>query len=171
MTRRLYFLVPDVETARRIVDELLLARIEERSIHVIAKADIPLEDLPEAGLSKTSDLVKSIERGGAIGGAAGLLAGLMAVAVPPAGVILGGGAVILLSTLAGAGVGAWASSLIGVSVPNTELKRFQNAVESGQILMLVDVPSDREDEIKALIERHHPEVNVAGTEPTKPAFP
>ncbi len=28
--RRIYFLVPDIATTKRIVDELLLARIEER---------------------------------------------------------------------------------------------------------------------------------------------
>ena len=35
--RRIYFLVPDHDTTKKIVDELLLARIEERHIHVIAK--------------------------------------------------------------------------------------------------------------------------------------
>lgn len=167
---RLYFLVPDVVVARQLVNELLLARIEERDINVIAKAGTPLEDLPEAGLKEKSDLVKAAQRGAAVGGATGLLAGLVAVAAPPAGLVLGGGAV-LATTLFGAGFGAWASSLIGVSVPNTELKHFEQAVEAGQLLMLVDVPKDRVEEIASLVKRHHCEVNVAGTEPTKPAFP
>ncbi len=167
---RIYFLVPDVVVARQLVDELLLARIEERNINVIAKAGTPLEDLPEAGLKEKSDLVKAAQRGAAIGGATGLLAGLVAVTVPPAGLVLGGGAV-LATTLFGAGFGAWASSLIGVSVPNSELKRFEQAVEAGQLLMLVDVPKGRVDEIASLVKRHHYEVNIAGTEPTKPAFP
>jgi hypothetical protein len=33
--RRIYFLVPSVASARLIVDELLLARIEERHIHIV----------------------------------------------------------------------------------------------------------------------------------------
>jgi hypothetical protein len=41
--RRLYFLVPEVETAKTIVDELLLARIEERHIHIVAKDHHALE--------------------------------------------------------------------------------------------------------------------------------
>ena len=45
--RRLYFLLPDVATARTVVDELLLARIEERHIHVIAKEGVALEDAPK----------------------------------------------------------------------------------------------------------------------------
>ncbi|HET9023545.1 MAG TPA: DUF1269 domain-containing protein, partial [Burkholderiaceae bacterium] len=44
--RRIYFLLPDVASARAIVNELLLARIEERRIHVLAREGTPLEDLP-----------------------------------------------------------------------------------------------------------------------------
>ena len=49
--RRLYFLVPNVESAKKINDELLLARVEERHIHIIAKEGTPMEDLPEASLT------------------------------------------------------------------------------------------------------------------------
>lgn len=170
MTRRLYFLVPDIDCARQIVDALLLERIEERNIHVIAREDTPLEDLPEAGLLQKTDLVKAAERGIAVGGATGLLAGLVAVSFPPAGLVLGGGAV-LLTTLIGAGFGAWASSLIGAGLPNSELRHFEKAIQSGQVLMLVDVRSDRMDQIAELIKAQYPEAEIAGTEPTRPAFP
>ena len=42
--RRLYFLVPDIEHTRTIVDELLLARVDEKHIHIVAKEGTPLED-------------------------------------------------------------------------------------------------------------------------------
>ncbi len=42
--RRLYFLVPTVDRATQIVDELLLARIEERHIHIAAKDHHALEE-------------------------------------------------------------------------------------------------------------------------------
>ncbi|RMD67961.1 MAG: DUF1269 domain-containing protein, partial [Gammaproteobacteria bacterium] len=87
--RRLYFLVPDVETAKKIVDELLLARVEERHIHLIAKEGTPMEDLPEATFLQKTDFIPALERGLAIGGATGLLAGLVAVTFPPAGLVLG----------------------------------------------------------------------------------
>jgi hypothetical protein len=170
MSRRLYFLVPDIDHTKRIVEELLLGRIEERHIHVMAKEGTPMEDLPEAGVLQTSDVVRAAERGAGVGGATGLLAGLVAVSFPPAGLVLGGGAV-LLTTLAGAGIGAWASSLIGAAVPNSELERFKEALENGQVLMLVDVPAERVDEIEDLIRKHHPEAEIAGTDPTWPPFP
>ncbi|MBA3058636.1 MAG: hypothetical protein FP823_12175 [Rhodoferax sp.] len=55
--RRIYLLVPPVESARSVVDELLLARIEARHIHVIAREDRPLDDLPKASVAQNSDLV------------------------------------------------------------------------------------------------------------------
>lgn len=168
--RRIYFLLPNLEHARQVVDELLLARIEEHHIHVLAKEGIPLENLPEASFLQKSDFVPALERGLAVGGAAGILAGLMAVTFPPAGMVLGGGALLGIA-LAGAGMGAWISSMIGVAIPNRQLKQFTEAVDRGEILMLVDVPKPRVHEIEELVRSHHPEAEIEGTEPTIPPFP
>ena len=35
--KRIYFLVPNLEITKKIVDDLLLSRIEERHLHVVAK--------------------------------------------------------------------------------------------------------------------------------------
>jgi hypothetical protein len=168
--RRLYFLVPNVDSAKQIVDELLLARVEERHIHVIAKEGTPMQDLPEATLAQSSDVVPAFERGLAVGGATGILAGVVAVTFPPAGLVLGGGAVLGIA-LAGAGFGALASTMIGVSAPNSRLKKFEEAVEAGELLMLIDVPKDKVAKIEELIVGHHPEAEIEGTEPTVPPFP
>ena len=65
--RRIYFLVPDISVTKYIVDELMLARIEERHIHIIAKQGTPLEDLPEASLLQKSDFIPAVEKGPAEG--------------------------------------------------------------------------------------------------------
>ena len=168
--RRIYFLVPDIATTKRIVDELLLARIEERHIHVIAKRGTELEDLPEASLLQKSDFVPAVERGLALGGSVGVLAGLVAVVLPPASTVIAGG-ILLGSALAGAGVGAWAGGLIGASTGNSRIKQFEQAVEAGQFLELADVSKGRVEEIEARIKKHLPEVEIEGTEPVIPAFP
>lgn len=168
--RRIYFLVPDIETAKTVTDELLLARIEERHIHVVAKEGTELGDLPKASLLQTSDVIPAVERGLAVGGATGILAGLAAVTFPPAGVVLGGGAV-LATTLIGSGVGAWISSMIGVDVKNTQIEKFEDAIEKGSVLFLVDVPKKRVEQIEEMVKKHHPDANVKGTEPHIPAFP
>jgi Ammonia permease len=168
--RRLYFLLPDVACARKVVDALLLNHVEERHIHLLAKRGTELEDLPAASVAQRTDLIPALERGVTVGGATGALAGLVAVAVPPAGLVLGGGAVLSLA-LAGAGLGAWMSSLMGISTPNSRLKRFEQAIESGQLLMMVDVPVERVDDIETLVRDIYPQAEIGGTEPTVPPFP
>ena len=170
MKRRLYFLLPDVATSRQVVDELLLARIEERHIHVLAKEGTPMEDLPEASLLQKSDFVHGVEQGIAVGGATGALAGIVAVTFPPAGLVLGGGA-ILATALAGVGIGAWVSGMVATDIPNSRLKDFESAVAAGELLMMVDVPKEQVDTVSAMVKSHHPEADIQGTEPTIPAFP
>lgn len=168
--RRIYFLVPDVSTTKRIVDELLLARIDDRHIHVIAKNGTPMEDLPEANLFQKSDFIPAVERGLALGGSVGILAGLVAITLPASAPMLAGG-VLLMATLSGAGIGAWAGGMIGVSVGNTRIKQFEDAIEAGQLLLLADVPKSRVEEIEERVKQHIPQVEIEGTEPTIPAFP
>jgi glutamate synthase domain-containing protein 3 len=109
-----------------------------------------------------------MERGIAMGGATGIVAGVVALAFP--GVVIGGGALLAMG-LAGAGMGAWLGGMIGMDVENSHIRKFEEAVKAGQILVLVDVPKDRVDGIQALIKKHHANVDFEGTEPTIPAFP
>ena len=170
--RRLYFLIPGIDSAKNIVDELLLARVDQRHIHIAAADHHALTEanLPEANLLQESDFVPAVERGLAIGGATGILAGVAAVALPGVGLVLGGGAILGIG-LAGAGLGAWVSSMIGISAPSSRLTEFEDAIKEGGLLMMVDVPKTRVDEITDLIKQHHPEAEIEGTEPVIPAFP
>ena len=154
--RRLYFLLPSISMTNKVVDELLLKRIDDHHIHVVAKEGIPLGDLPEANLLQKSDFIPAVERGLAVGGITGMLAGLAAITFPPAGLVLGGGAV-LGTSLAGAGVGAWVAGMIGVDVRNTQIDRFQSAIEKGEVLVMVDVPKERVAAIEELVHSHHPQ--------------
>jgi len=166
--RRLYFLLPDLDVTHKVVDELLLARVEERRIHVIAREGTPLKDLPEASLIQKSDFIPAVERGIAMGGATGIVAGLAALALP--GVVIAGGALLAMG-VAGAGMGAWLGGMIGMDVENTHIRQFEDAIKDGQLLVLVDVPKDRVDSIQDLVKKHHSEADFEGTEPTIPAFP
>lgn len=168
--RRLYFMVPDIDTANTVVDELLLKRIDDHHIHVVAKEGTPMGDLPEANLFQKSDFIPAMERGLAVGGITGLVAGIAAISFPPLGVVFGGGAV-LGTSLAGAGVGAWISGMIGMDVPNSQIEKFEGAIEKGEVLMMVDIPKERVEEIEALVQQHHPDADMGGTEPHIPAFP
>ncbi len=168
--RRLYFMVPDIDTANTVVDELLLKRVDEHHIHVVAKEGTAMGDLPEANLLQKSDFIPAMERGLAVGGITGVIAGIAAVTFPPAGLVLGGGA-ILGTSLAGAGFGAWISGMIGMDVPNTQIEKFEGAIENGEVLIMIDIPKTRVEEIEALVQQHHPDADMGGTEPHIPAFP
>ena len=166
--RRIYFLAPNIEISKKIVDELLLARIEERRIHVLAKRGTPMENLPEAGYMQKTDFVPALEQGLALGGVIGLVAGLVAVALPVGPVLAGG--VVLATSLGGAGAGALISSMVGSSIGNRRIKQFEEDMEKGKFLFMIDVPKDRVEEIQELVKKHHPEAEC-GIEPEIPAFP
>lgn len=168
--KRIYCLLPNIDTTRQVVNELLLARIDDKHIHVLAREGTPMDDLPEANLLQKSDFVHGVEQGLAVGGATGVIAGLIAVTFPPAGLVLGGGAVLGIA-IAGAGIGAWVSGMIGTDVPNTQLKEFEQEVANGAILLMIDSPASRVKEINELINLHHPEADMHGTDPAIPAFP
>jgi hypothetical protein len=111
-----------------------------------------------------------LQVGAGLGGVTGTLAGLVAIAVPGAAVV-SAGAVVVATALAGSAVGAWLSSMIGVDVDSRRLKPFEQAIESGQLLMMVDVPPERVHEIESLVARAAPAARAQGVETDIPAFP
>ena len=131
MRKRLYYMLPDVHSARRMLDELLLMRIEERHLHFLARRGTLPADLPEASVLQKTDIVHGAEMGLVIGGVAGTLGGVLVVLMPPAGVTLQL-VTILITALAGALFGTWVSSMVGTQVPNSRLKAFHADIERGK---------------------------------------
>jgi hypothetical protein len=170
MRRRLYFVLPDIASAREMLNDLLLARIEVRHIHFLARSDIDLGDLPEVNVLQKTDIVHGAELGMMIGAAAGVIGGAIAVIFPPGGVTLQLG-VVLLAAIVGALFGMWASSLAASAIPNSRLVPFQKAIEEGKVLMMVDVPLYKVAQVAELVQKRHPEAASGGVEPTMPAFP
>jgi hypothetical protein len=170
MRRRLYFLLPDMPGARNVLDEMLLARIEVGHIRFLARRGTLDADLPEAGVLQKTDFVHGAQTGIMVGGLCGTLGGALLVFFPPEGMELRL-VTVLIAALLGALFGAWASSLAASSVPNSRLGAFHAEIEQGKVLMMVDVPMRRLQEISDLVARRHPEAIPGGFEPTIPAFP
>ena len=63
MSRRLYFLLPDIDTAHQVVAKLKQNNVSEDNMSVVAHDSVQTSDLPQADVSETSDLVGSAERG------------------------------------------------------------------------------------------------------------
>jgi hypothetical protein len=161
--RRLYVLLPTEESCRAVVEELERSGIRRAHLHAVAGLCHVLDGLPEASVWQRTELAHGIEWGIGLGGVAGLLGGLLAVAFPPAGIVLGGGA-LLAGTAAGAGFGAIVSALLGSQEHSHELDGFQSALAAGEILLLVDVPHRREPEVREAILRHHAEAQIRSVE-------
>ena len=170
MRLRMYVTLPDLASAKRLADDLLLARIEDRHMHFLARRGTDLGELHEASYLQKTDTVHGAFTGLVVGGIAGVVAGALLVNFPPGGLSLDLVAV-LIAAVVGAGLGTWVASMVGLQVPNSRLKNFDHDIEDGKILAMVDVPSTRYDEVRQVIARTHPEAADHGHEPTVPAFP
>jgi len=170
MKRRLYFILPSTTLARTVHNELLLARVEERKMHVIAREGIDLSDLPQANLLHKTDFIHSLQMGIPIGGLTGIVLGAIAINTGWAAPGFESLTIFATSTL-GFVMGGLASSMIAVSIPNTRHDKFATDLAAGRILFIVDVPVTRVDEITELVVQHHPEAINGGIEPNIPVFP
>ncbi len=170
MIRRMYFMIPNVSLAKTIHNELLLSRVAESKMYVIAREDVNLDDLPEANLLQKSDIIHSMQMGIPLGGLTGLALGALAVSL---GMVLPGyeSVTIMLTIFVGLFVGIFSATLIAVNVSNTRHNRFEKDLSGGKILFIVDVPVEKVAEISEMVTRHHPGADMKGLEPNIPAFP
>ncbi|MBA3598472.1 MAG: DUF1269 domain-containing protein [Methylibium sp.] len=196
MRRRIYWLLPDLASARRTMNDLLLARISESHIHFVARENADMSGLHAANLLQTSDVLRSAQAGLVIGGLTGATVGVLAAMFFPIAGESGWAALRAVTempqwgikdvvaafdspqwgmagviAMLGGVLGAWSSSMIGVSTPSNRLRRFEGAIEQGQLLLMVDVPRSRVEEIEELLQTSHPEAHFEGVEPDVPAFP
>lgn len=159
MRRKLYFMLPNIKTAHQMMDKMLLARIEERHIHFLAKSDISLTGLPEANVLEKTDSLHGVGSGAMIGGISGIMGGLLVVAFPSLVAIpvndpgpLQALAVLVIG-LVGAGFGAWWSGMIASAIPNSRLKLYEDPIARGGVLMIVNVPYHRINDVRAEVQR------------------
>ncbi len=170
MRLRMYVTVPDLPSARQLANDLLLARIEDRHMHFLARRGTDLGELHEASYLQKTDTVHGAFVGLVVGGLMGVLVGLLLVSFPPGGISIQLVAV-LIAAIVGAALGTWAASMVGLQVPNSRLKGFDKDLEQGKILLMLDVPQGRYEQVREIISRTHPEADDRGNEPTVPAFP
>jgi hypothetical protein len=162
--------MPDLASARAIMDDLLLARIEERHIHCLGKRGTSMEGLHEANMLQKSDIVHGAQVGLLLGALLGCIVGGAVVWYFPVPGIWQS-VTVLGAAILGALFGVWVSSMVGSSVPNSRLAPFHKLIDEGKILVMVDVPGHKVEHIKALLGERHPEAAHGGLEPHIPAFP
>ena len=70
MRLRMYVTLPDTSSAKKLADDLLLARIEDRHMHFLARRGTDLGELHEASYLQKTDAVHGAAVGLVIGGLA-----------------------------------------------------------------------------------------------------
>jgi uncharacterized membrane protein YeaQ/YmgE (transglycosylase-associated protein family) len=105
-----------------------------------------------------------------VGSACGMVVGLIAALMFP---VMGDDPewelAVVLGVLGGV-VGAWSASMIGISIPSPRLRRFEGALAQGWILLMVDLPRSRAQDVETLLRTAHPEALFEGEELQVPAF-
>lgn len=139
MSNRHVYSTRDAAHARDAVAALHGQGIGSDAISLVARSDIELERIPDTMKEADTDAVPAALRGMGVGGATGLLAGLAAVALTPLGITLAGAAAI---GAAGALVGGWGSALMGSALPDPVRQQFEDEIQAGRVLVLVDVDDD-----------------------------
>jgi hypothetical protein len=61
--------------------------------------------------------------------------------------------------------------MVAMDMPNSRLKKYEEPIEKGELLILIDIPKDRVEEFTAVIRKHHPEAEFEGIEPIMPLPP
>lgn len=171
MLRRIYWLIPDVANARRAVNDLLVARVPVQHIHCFGREGTNLVGLHPANVFQTTDVIYAAELGLLIGGTIGVGAGLLVAMYYPLGFASLQWGIVAILGVVGALFGAWSSSLVGISVPSHRLKRFEAAIERGEILLMVDVPGLQVKAIEEMLQASHPEARLESEDPDTPVFP
>lgn len=152
MKTRHVFSTPDLETAQATMQAARAAGVPDDAILLVARSDIELDSIPNDRKEADSDFIPAALRGAGVGGAAGLLAGLLAVVIAPIGITLAGAGAV---ALAGALVGGWSSALMGSSLPDPVRQRFDEQIQAGNILVVLDASRD-------LLMAAEPELERAG---------
>jgi hypothetical protein len=152
MRRRMYYVMPELASARRIMDDLLRARVEERHSHFLAKPGTLMDGLHEANVLQKTDLVHGARPGRVVGALLGCAGG---------GLLVSYGLAVERCQIA---------TVIG-AIPNSRLRQFDTPTEDGCILLMIDVPEHKVETIKAVRGERHPEAQDRGLDPHIPVFP
>ncbi len=99
--------------------------------------------------------------GAALGGLGGLLVGLGALAIPGVGPVIAGGALATaLATAAtggaiGAAAGGLTGALVGLGIPDDRARYYNDQVNRGDYLVMVDGTEDEIRRAEPILGRHH----------------
>ena len=169
MTQKLICTVTSLESLNSAVDLLKQAGLTDEEISIVGSETSAADHLPDAG-TFDNDAVPAAARGAAVGGATGVIAGLAAAVAMP-GLIVGGAAALLLAAAGGASFGALASTLVGASVPNSQIREYEEAIGRGEFLLIAEASDEQFDGIRQTLQEQITGIKIEGTvDPVPPVL-
>ena len=159
MKRRLYFLLPDTGHTHTVLNDLEEFGVPTRTMHALARPGTDLGDLPVATGRQRRDSAARLETVLWDGNLAVFFVALaVLIYLAFTGLawywMLLPAAVMLMTFLAGV--------VFTAKVPNVHLSEFQDAMRHGEILLMVDVPVWRVEQVVARVHEHHPDAVIGG---------
>jgi uncharacterized protein (TIGR02271 family) len=159
MAKTVVGLFDDRAAAQEAVRELMNERFTADQISLMSKKPdgegVKVEYVEEDGREQIEDMAKGAGTGAAIGGAAGLLLSLTALAIPGIGPVLAAGP--LAALIAGAGVGAATGGLVKgltrLGVEDDDAHTFAEGLKRGGTLVSVETGDHRADRAVAVMKR------------------
>lgn len=143
------------ELATRAIEGLRSSGYRDEEISIITKDEEKYNTLANKvgkDIANDQDVASGAAAGavtgGTIGGLGGLLLGLGALAIPGVGPIVAAGpiAAAITGALAGGAVGGLAGALIDYGVPEIEAKEYEQRINEGDILILVEEKEEKRNE-------------------------
>ena len=159
MRKRLYFLLPDRDKTRALVEQLQGQNIALHHMHTVAGAGIDLHGLPVANHRQLQDMGAKVEswlwQGNLLLFFISLFSlGALIVMRTGWGIMFIPASVMLLTL----GLGVY----FALFIPHVHLDEFREALKHKEILLMVDVPVHRVAEIETFVHRHHVEAVTGG---------
>jgi hypothetical protein len=147
--------------AENAVAELVRAGYSRDDVSIVTRDSKAGADLPNIGPQTQVGSGADAGTGAAIGGIAGFIGGIVALAIPGIGPIIAAGP--LAAGIMGAGLGAATGGVIGAlkdrGVPENDASQFSEAIRHGRAMLTAYVPAERADELADFLD-HRGAVDV-----------
>lgn len=158
MKRRLYYLIPDTDHAEKLAEELSDTAISKQDVHAVVRDDLRLKGIDKVHAATEADRDFLVEW---FLWRINLVLFFVALIAFVAILIWIPGVWLLLPLMIM--IGSFASGLMFVlRLPNVHLDEFRPALEHGEVLLMIDVPSSDVGRIDHRVHQKHPEVVTGG---------
>lgn len=150
MSKKIVGVYDTEQAAIHAIEQLKQRGIDNDDISILArdKGDVSAIQ-EETGTRAPEGAAAGAAGGGVLGGLTGLLVGVGALAIPGIGPLVAAGpiAAALTGAAVGAGAGGLVGGLIGLGIPENEASLYNEYVQDGNILVLVESRVERDHKV------------------------